>query len=307
MEWIVARWVTFVATVLIVGVCGVGLAVLPRLTHDGDTRDRIARDAAKVGVISCLAMIPASLMRLADQLLALRSSGDPLFAGAGPLLRSTMWGTGFLWQCAALVVALTGLWACTRAPREIWPWTLAALGAAGLCATPALQGHAIGNETYTSIALTADMAHVLGAGLWIGGISVVGWLGVSLPNADGIVPPARAALADARLRQLVPLVPVTALSGAALLTISGVVSSVLHVRAVRDLWSTEWGRYVAVKTALLLIILALGALNWRRLGPRLRDTSGVPALRRSLLIELALAAIALIVTAILVVTPLPGE
>ncbi len=298
---------TFVATVLIVGVCGVGLAVLPRLAHDTHARAGIARDAAQAGLIACLAMIPASLMRLADQLLALRSSGDPLLAGASPLLRSTMWGAGFLWQCVALGVALLGLWVSRRAPREIWPWVLATLGAAGLCATPALQGHAIGNETYTSIALTADIAHVAGAGLWIGGISVIAWLGVVIPTADGIVPVDRASLADARLRLLVPLVPPVALSGAALVTVSGVVSSVLQLRAVGDLWGTEWGRYVLLKGGLLLVIMALGALNWRRLGPRLQQTNGVPALRRSLLTEVGLAAVLLLVTAVLVVTPLPGE
>jgi putative copper export protein len=307
VEWIFARWLSFVATVVIIGVCGVGLALLPRLSADAETRDAIARDASRAGIIACLVMIPALLLRLADQILALRSPGDPLFIGAGPLLRSTMWGAGFLWQCVALAVSCTGLWACARGPQRIWPWVVATAGAAGLCATPALQGHAIGTEVFTRIALTADIAHVLGAGLWIGGISVIGWLGVSIPNADGVVLPARAALADARLRQLVPLVPPIGLSGAALLTISGVVSSVLHLRTVGDLWGTEWGRYVLVKGGLLLVIMALGALNWRRLGPRLRDTSGVPALRRSLLIELALAAIVLIVTAILVVTPLPGE
>ncbi len=307
MEWIVARWLSYVATVLIVGVCAIGLALLPRLAVDGETRAAIAADAARTGIIACCAMIPASLMRLADQILALRSPGDPLFIGAGPLLRSTMWGTGFLWQCLALVVAFVGLWACTRASHRAWPWLLATGGAAGLCATPALQGHAIGNEMFTTIALTADIAHVLGAGLWIGGISVIGWLGVAIPNADGIVQPRAAALADARLRQLVPLVPPIALSGAALLTTSGVVSSVLQLRAVRDLWETEWGRYVVLKAGLLLTIMILGALNWRRLGPRLRTATGVPALRRSLLIELALAAVVLVVTAILVVTPLPGE
>ncbi len=281
--------------------------MLPRLVADEDTHAGIARDAARAGIIACLAMIPASLMRLADQLLALRSSGDPLFVGAGPLLRSTMWGTGFLWQCAALVVALVGLLACRRIPRAIWPWVLSSLGAAGLCATPALQGHAIGNETYTSIALTADIAHVTGAGLWIGGISVIAWLGVVLPTADGIVPADRASLADARLRQLVPLVPPVALSGAALLTISGVATSVLQLRDVADLWATEWGRYVLLKVGLLLVIMALGALNWQRLGPRLQETNGVPALRRSLLVEVGLAAAVMLVTAVLVVTPLPGE
>lgn len=307
MEWIFARWLTFGATVLIVGACAVGLVVLPRAAIDDDTSDALVRDVARLGIIACLAMIPASLLRLGDQILALRSPGDPLLAGAGPLLSSTMWGTGFRWQMLALAVALLGLWASARRPRRWWPRPLATLGAIGLCATPALQGHAIGNETHTALALTADVAHVMGAGLWIGAIGVIGWLGVCIPNADGIALPQSVARADARLRLLVPIVPPLALSGAAMLASSGVVTTVLQLRVVDDLWATQWGRYVLLKASLLLAIMALGALNWRRLGLRMREATGVAALRRSLLTELALAAVVLVVTAVLVVTPLPGE
>ncbi|MDZ7629867.1 MAG: CopD family protein [Gemmatimonadaceae bacterium] len=306
MEWIFARWVSFVATVLMTGVCAVGFAMLPRAVVDLDARIAATRDVARVGVIACLAMIPASLLRLGDQILALQSPGDPVFAGAVPLLSSTTWGTGFLWQCAAIATALVGVWLVGRIPRSNWPWFIAAVGALGLCATPSMQGHAIGNEFNTAIAVTADVTHVFGAGLWLGGIGVIGWLGVAIPNADGVVLPQRAALADARLRLLVPLVPPVALSGAALLLTSGVVSSVLQLRDVSDLWGSEWGRHVLLKAILVLAIMGLGALNWRRLGPRLATTTGVPALRRSLLIELGLAAIVLVITSLLVVTPLPG-
>lgn len=307
MEWIFARWVSFIATLLVVGCCAVGLAILPRTTVAPDTRWLTAREVARVGVTACLLMMPASLLRLGDQLLALQSPGDPLLAGMRPLLTSTTWGTGFVWQSAALAVALLALWRLTRAPQATWLWMPAVVGALGLCATPALQGHAIGNEFYTATAVSADITHVLGAGLWIGGIGVIGWLGVAIPNADGVVLPVRAADADARLRLLVPLVPPIALTGAALLVTSGVVSSVLQLRSVEELWSTTWGRYVLLKALLVLGIMALGAVNWRRLGPRLHEMRGVPALRRSLLIELGLAAIVLVITALLVVTPLPGE
>lgn len=307
MEWIFARWLTFVATIVVTGVCAVGLGILPRASVDTEARRTIAHDLSGVGIISSLALIPASLLRLADQLFALRSSGDPLFAGFAPLMMSTTWGTGFRWQSAAILVTLVGMLLIRRAPQAPWRWLLATAGAIGLCATPSLQGHAIGNEFYTTIAVTADITHVLGAGLWLGGIAAIGWLGCTIPNSDGIVQPERAAVADARLRLLVPLVPAIALTGAALLVSSGTVSSVLELRTVSDLWDTEWGRYVLLKGALVLGIMTLGAVNWRRLGPAMRVTVGVPALRRSLLIELALAAIVLVVTALLVVTPLPGE
>jgi len=308
MEWIIARWVTFVATVLATGACVLALALLPRASSaDDETRRRIARDAARIGIAAALALIPAGLLRLADQLLALRSDGDPLFAGAGPLLMSTMWGSGFLAQSAATLLALVGFVHAHGAPGARHRWIMPALGCLGLCATLSLQGHAIGSETYTALAVAADIAHVTGAGLWLGGIGVIGLLGVAIPNGDGIVDPVHATRADARLRLLVPLVPAVALPGVALLLLSGVTAAVLKLTDVRDLWTDTWGLYALAKTILVTIIVALGARNWRTLGPRIARADGVPALRRSLIIELLIALLVLLITAVLVVTPLPGE
>ena len=307
MEWIVARWLTYVATLVIAGACAVGMLLLPRATVDEDTRRVVAREAARAGIGAVLLMIPASLLRLADQLMALRSPGDPLMASVDALLLSTMWGTGFLIQCAALVIAGVGLALSARTPRARLSWMIAALGAAGLCATPALQGHAIGSEEFTSLAVAADVAHVLGASVWLGTLGVIAWLGVTMPNADGVLTDDRAARGDARLRVLVPLVPPIALPGAALLIGSGVIASVLHLRAVSDLWRDEWGRYVLAKTIAALAIVMLGALNWRRLGPRMASGDGTSSIRKSLLTELAIGLLILIITAVLVVTPLPGE
>ena len=289
------------------GACAAGMLLLPRARIDEDTRRVVAREAARVGIGAALLMIPASLLRLADQVMALRSPGDPLMPSVDALLLSTMWGMGFLVQCAALLIAGIGLALAARAPGARLPWMIAALGAAGLCATPALQGHAIGSEEFTSLAVAADVAHVLGASLWLGTLAVIGWLGITLPNADGVLTDDRAARGDARLRVLVPLVPPIALPGAALLIGSGVIASVLHLRAVSDLWRDEWGRYVLAKTVAALVIVILGALNWRRLGPRMARGDGTSSLRKSLLTELAIGLLILIITSVLVVTPLPGE
>ena len=307
MEWIIARWVTFVATLLVTGACAVGLALAPRLTGDADTRHAITRDAARLGIGAILALIPASLLRLADQVMALRSPGDPVMHGVDLLLTSTTWGTGFLWQGVATLVAGIGCWLAARNQRTATWWMVAAIGALGLCATPALQGHAIGSEERTALAVAADIAHVLGASVWLGALGVIAWLGTTVRNGDGAVVPEHAASADARLRVLVPLVPPLALPGAALLITSGVIATVMHLQDVSDLWLVEWGRYVLAKTVLVCVIVALGALNWRRLGPRLATAAGSAPLRRSLMIELGLALLVLLVTAVLVVTPLPGE
>lgn len=307
MEWIVARWITFAGTLLAIGACVVGLAIVPRTHLGGDARRRLTRDVARIGTWACLALIPAALMRLADQAMALQAPGDPWLGGLGPLLSSTTWGTGFLWQSAATVLTLSGFLGASRMPHDARWWLLIVPATAALCATPSMQGHAIGSESYTALAVASDVMHVAGGGMWLGGVAVIGWLGFAMPDADGAVAAERATDSDGRLRMLVPLVPPVALCGAALLLVSGVVSSVLHLRAVAELWRETWGRYVLLKVVLVVAILALGAINWRRVGPRMAITGDVQALRRSLVTEVLGALLVLLVTALLVVTPLPGE
>ncbi|MCC7054167.1 MAG: CopD family protein [Gemmatimonadaceae bacterium] len=307
MEWIVARWLTFIATLVMAGSCAVALGVVPRAGGDAAARDGIVRGAARAGVVAGLLLIPALLVRLAGQLIALRSPGDPLGAGLGTLLGSTTWGAGFAWQAVLALATLLALWFASRhvQPR---PWLMAAAPcAAGLCAAPAWQGHAIGSETATLLAVAMDVTHVSGASLWLGSLLVIAWLGSAIPDRDGQVHHRDAETADVRLRLLVPLVPRVALAGAALLLSSGVASTVLHVTAVDDLWRTSWGQLVLGKTLLACVVVGLGALNWRRLGPQVESSRGTILLRRALFTEVGLALVVLLITAVLVETPLPGE
>jgi copper transport protein len=307
MEWVLARWITFGATLLVIGACAVAIAIVPRAGHDRGARATLLRDTARFGFVASLLLFPSGALRLADQVQALQSPGDPVFAGARALLLTTTWGTGFLCQMAAALSASIGLLGVTSNPTARRWWSVVIVGAIALGVTPSLQGHAIGSELYTGIALLSDVAHVFGAGIWLGGIATVGWLGLSLRNESGAFDAARGALADVRLRLLVPLLPPVALTGAALLLGSGVLATLLHLREASDLWTSTWGRYALLKSVLAVVIVGLGAVNWRRLGPRLRHSAGTRSLQRALWGEVALAAAVLLVTALLVVTPLPGE
>jgi putative copper export protein len=305
MEWVFARWLSYAATVLLVGVCGI--RALTRRVALPSELGAIDADLARLAVGASLAILPASALRLVDQALAVQLPGASVLSGVQLLLTSTSWGAGFCWQMLALTFALAASRWLRRTPSRWWAWLLLAIGAAGLCATPALQGHAIGDETQPALAVASDVLHVLGAGAWIGGIAVLGWLGMQGAPTGADDSPTRTHVVESRLRVLVPLVPPLALTGAGVLILTGVTSSAIHLQSLADLWSTEWGRFVLVKVGLLLVTAALGALNWRRLGRRLSTTHGVQHLRRALLIELGAAMLTLVVTAVLVVTPLPGE
>jgi putative copper export protein len=61
-----------------------------------------------------------------------------------------------------------------------------------------------------------------------------------------------------------------------------------------------------VKLCCLGGVAALGAYNWRVVQPKLEAGAGDDLLRRSAWTELALGAVLLIVTAVLVALPAPG-
>jgi putative copper export protein len=307
VEWVFARWITLTATLLALGAVAVLLTLLPRVTAQRSWVDAARRSAVAVGLAAAIALWPAALVRLTDQVLALDpTSAIAAWQQAPALLRHTTWGTGFLTHLAAIIIAFVAFMRARRHDTTITR-TLLIIAGAGLAVTPALQGHAVASAASPWLAVTLDTLHVLGAGVWIGGLAVVGWLSLALRREDGSLVTESRFVADARLRALVPLIPPLALTGASMLLLAGVGSSVLHLRGVRDLWDSEWGRFVLIKGGLLAVTAALGAYNWRRLGPGLASEHSGQRLRQTLAVELAIAALALVVTSVLIITPPPGE
>jgi methionine-rich copper-binding protein CopC/putative copper export protein len=124
---------------------------------------------------------------------------------------------------------------------------LAALGAAAL-ATYALAGHVQTVEDDRALALAAQLGHVAGAGLWMGGL---------LALAAGTPREARA------LRTFLPL----AAGSLALLGAAGVAIAIREVDHSYFLRWSDHGRVIVAKSALLLVLAPLAlavALGARR-------------------------------------------
>jgi copper transport protein len=177
-----------------------------------------------------------------------------------------------------------------------WTWALA-VPVLALALLPGLGGHA-GVQDPVAVLLGANALHVLAAGAWIGGLAV---LVAALPAATRrLEPPERTRVLSAALGRFSGL----ALIAVALLLAGGVAQSLLQLGAVNDLWDTAFGRAVAIKAVLVILLLGLGALNRRRTLPRLETAAreGTPPggagvqLRRTLRAEVALGAAALAVT-----------
>jgi copper transport protein len=163
---------------------------------------------------------------------------------------------------------------------------------AGLAITPAASGHA---STAGTLALVSDVAHVVTAGLWAGGLA---FLTLALVRSPG----KRWELAA----RAVPPFSRLAVGSVAILAVAGVTTAYLQVRTWSGLWEAKYGLLVLTKIILALPILFLAAFNNRVAVPRLKAGITSPAEQRRFLIavsyELGLVVAILAVTAVLVNT-----
>jgi putative copper export protein len=242
-------------------------------------------------MVAGLVALLASLGRLPLQLAELSDPGSPLWPQAVALVSATTWGTAWICQLmlAAFAAAAFGL-ARRGGPA---PWALAVIASLCLAATPAFSGHAFGSERWPEVAVAADVLHVTGAGLWLGAMFVL-FAGLATSGA-----------ADAR-RMLSAFSPL-ALAAAAVVGSTGVLAAWLHLGSLPFLWQSRYGKMLLLKLVAVALMAGAGAFNWRRAGPALHRSGQIGPLRRSIGTELIVGAMVLLATAVLVVTPPPGD
>ena len=176
---------------------------------------------------------------------------------------------------------------------------LAAAAALAVALASALSGHAAAVEGLGPLPVLADALHILSAGAWLGSLFVVLFAGIRAAGTAG----------EGRARGVAGLVnafsPV-ALASAAVLAATGVFAAAMQLERVAALWQSGYGRTLLVKLALLSVVFATGAYNWKRVQPALGQEAAVGRLRRSAGVELAVGVVVLLVTAVLVATAPPG-
>lgn len=187
-----------------------------------------------------------------------------------------------------------------RRRARAWVCT-AALGACFLAITPALSGHP-STQGPRGVFFPADVLHVLGASVWVGGIAC---LLFALPAATRrLEGPQRTRLLLATLARFSPW----ALACVVAIALTGVVQAYIDVRSFHGLLHTTYGVLVLVKVALLLVLIGLGWVYRERVIPALKrlasaarasGRAGILA-RRTMRGELALMLAVFGVTAALV-------
>lgn len=182
---------------------------------------------------------------------------DALAKPLSDLLRPEIWAAGFAtsWGVTAVVAAaalVAGSLALGFDNRTL-ARVLASLALAGIGLALVASGHAS----------TAEPRFVTIPVIFLHGVCVAFWIGSLLPLT--ITVRGGDSIALERFSRLIP-VPLI------LLVASGVVLAFVQLDRPDALWTTAYGRVLSIKIVLVLVLLALGALNRYALVPRLMQS-----------------------------------
>lgn len=304
--FVAIRFVQSVAVVGLLGLLALHLVVLPRVARQdisgpimasaiGATVKRAVPWAA--GAVWAVGGVTAA--RLVAQYVAIFGPNAVWSrASLGALLLHSTWGRGWWLAFTGFVI---GLWAVRRIRREpSGGWWMLVGAALALTLSLAMSGHAAAARA-PGLAITVHALHVIGAGGWVGSLAAL--MIVAVPAALRHGGDERHAVIAGWVRAFSP----TALGFAALLTLTGIVAGWRNVGSLDALPHSAYGQVLLTKLGVLSVAAGTGAYNWKRVLPRLGQATATGRLRASAALELTAALVVLIVTAVLVATPMPAD
>ncbi len=276
----------FAGLTVAIGAVTMRVLVLSRCGLTVSERAPGTRDAARAGLWGAVLILAAAPLRVLNQVRTLVEPDESWL----PVLQGVL-GTSVgkalqlqaIWAAAAIVAFLVA-----RQGRDRG-WKIATIALVILAITPGLAGHAATAASPT-LALAAAFTHVLGAGLWIGGL-------FHLWRLTG---PA----SDLTLRRALAAFHPVAMAGVALIVTSGFYHTWTTLGTPANLVETAWGRLLTLKLGLVLAVLALGYKHWRS-SVQAVEEGDRPALRQSIGREALIALAVLVVTAVLTSTGKP--
>jgi putative copper export protein len=268
---------------------------------------RVSVGMARAGAWCLGLFLPVWALRLPAQLMGFRDPFAPLSEDLAFLIGETFWGTVWLAQ-GSLALMGFGLFLhlAMRPPEPIAPrvpwgapeppprvpggWRMAGLVMVGLALTLALMSHALSVPFNRPLAVALDALHAGAAGVWIGGLALILGSGRGVP-----------ALLAAQLRAFSPI----AMASVGVLLFAGILLSSQHLMRWENLWISPYGRVLALKGGMALVVMGVGALNWRRGLPSAHTLEGAQSLRNRATLEVGLTLVVLALTALLTGMSMP--
>ena len=287
-----ARALSFVGLLALIGAAAFRTLVLPRARGiNADIRARIESRAAVLGLAASMVVIIGAFARLFLESEMMSAMPDMQTMSMTDMAMHTRWGFALRLELGAAVVALVSFGLAARRLRRAW--LVASISAVVLAITPALTGHAAASPKFTSLMIVTDFLHVLGGASWLGSLLAVMVVGVPLSlMLDGVE-------RWSSVASLVNSFSPVALVSVAVVVVSGLIASWVHLEHLSALWQTTYGQVLLLKLFLVAIALTIGAYNFRRVQPQLAAEAGVVRLRRSAAIELSVGSLIIVVTGFL--------
>lgn len=242
---------------------------------------RVAHTAMSLALLSLIVAVSLQGLDALARPLSGIASLDVWRTGA-----SGSFGRAMAVTAAALLLGLAAMYCRTTVARLL---SLAAITGVGLAL--ASSGHAA----------TASPRWLMSSTVFLHGISLAFWIGALPPLVAALRKPGTEATTTLlRFSCVIPF-------AVGVLVVSGVLLAIVQVAHVEAMWTTDYGRVLSIKLALLAVLFALALWNRVALTPRL--ARGVApahnAMRRSIIAELLVVAAILGVVGLWRFTPPP--
>ena len=250
---VIVQWWSLTAVATLLGAVVLDVVVLPRTFPElSAARRRLGRWITASAVMVLFASV-ASLMIRATTMAGGRP--DLVLAALPIILARTHFGT--IW-CGRLLAAgaFVLVWQLPFRPARLIGLALVL----GVALTTSLTGHAA-DWGAISVRVFADWVHVTSSAIWVGGL--FGLAAIVLRAAEAWPTPVLAAVATRFSR----------LAGVCLLfvVLTAVYNVWISIPFISALWTTAYGGVLIAKIVVVLVIVAIGALNRFTILPGLAD------------------------------------
>jgi copper transport protein len=292
-----ARWIGLLSTVALIGLLTASLVFWRRQLS------RVPQPSHILPWLGALLLGGSFALFARLHQIALEAN---LWTGIGRLMSTTV--GAILVAKIGLIIGLTAVlvayW-CVSAGRR-WLWSLALVLLVLLLISDTLVSHSAATVEWRSLAIGAQLAHLLGVTLWVGGLgyfATLFWWSVFRERSVA-----------SELAWAMPSFSLLAVGAVGLLAVSGLYLTQLHLGSIDQLIATPYGRTLLAKLGVMALMVGLGGYHQcivqRRILAGLAQSGGSTDLvsqrfKRTLRIEAVLGVLALLLAAFLGTTSPP--
>lgn len=313
-EWslLLIRWLWYAGMTLSTGTLLFQLVLLPRSARNNGLPSTTQRSKLllNLGIVLAAAGIIASL----PQQTASNAGVTWTSALSADLIRETLQNTSFgtIWKIQLALLALLAvaslLWmrmGSIQQPRDTgirlagWAAWAALVFSQGLLLAKAFIGHAAAEEG-KALAVTADYLHLSAASLWLGGLLAIIFLLPAAAPKSASAEEGAPGQCPVAYWQAIGRFSAVASASVAVLLISGIYGTAIHLPSLEALYQTGYGLALLAKIVVFLFMLVLAFRGFLRGRRRSRP------LGRGVWAELGLGFIALALAAVLANQPPPS-